>query len=66
MISRIVELIKNDSRTLYQLSKDSGIDYALLHRLVNGKVKKNIWLDTAFKLADALKVDVNEFREVAE
>lgn len=63
MINRIVKLIKEDPRTLYQLAKDAKVDYALLHRLVNGKVKKNIWLDTAFKLADALGVDINEFRE---
>lgn len=63
MISKIVKLINNDTRSLYQLAKDADVDYALLHRLVNGKVKKNIWLDTAFKLADALNVDVNEFRE---
>lgn len=63
MIIKINELIKNDSRSLYKLAKDAGVDYALLHRLTNGKVKKNIWLDTAFKLADALGVDINEFRE---
>ena len=63
MITKIVELINNDTRSLYQLAKDAEVDYSLLHRLVNGKVKKNIWLDTAFKLADALGVDINEFRE---
>lgn len=63
MVENIVKLIDKDERSLYQLAKDAGVDYALLHRLVNGKVKKNIWLDTAFKLADALGVDVNDFRE---
>lgn len=63
MVKRIITLIKSDERSLYQLSREAGLDYALLHRLVNGKVKKNIWLDTAFKLADALGVDINEFRE---
>lgn len=66
MIKNIIKIIKKDSRTLYQLAKDAGVDYALIHRLVNGKVKKNIWLDTAFKLADALGVDINEFREDEE
>lgn len=63
MIAKIVELINKDERSLYKIAKDAGVDYALLHRLVNGKVKKNIWMDTAFKLADTLGVDVNEFRE---
>lgn len=63
MIDEIVKLINSDDRTMYQLAKEAGVDYALIHRLVNGKVKKNIWLDTAFKLADALGVDINEFRE---
>ena len=61
-IEKIKTLIGKDERSLYRLAKDAGVDYALLHRLVSGKVKKNIWLDTAFKLADALGVDVNEFR----
>lgn len=63
MIEKIKILISKDERSLYQLAKDSELDYALLHRIVNGKVKKNIWLDTAFKLADTLGVDINEFRE---
>ncbi|MGX7178833.1 helix-turn-helix domain-containing protein [Facklamia hominis] len=62
-ISKIQQLISEDSRSLYQIAKDADLDYALLHRLVNGKVKKNVWLDTAFKLADVLGVDVNEFRK---
>ena len=62
-IKKIIQLINNDSRSLYQIAKDAGIDYALIHRIMSGKTKKNIWLDTAFKLADALGVDVNEFRE---
>ncbi len=62
-MKKIIYYIEKDERTLYQLAKDANVDYALLHRIVNGKTKKNIWLDTAFKLADALGVDVNDFRE---
>lgn len=62
-IDKIIFLIEKDGRTLYRLSKDGGLDYALLHRLVNGKVKSTIRLDTAFKLADVLGVEVNEFRK---
>lgn len=61
-LNKITTLIKNDERTLYAIAKDAGVDYALVHRLVNGKVKKDVWMGTAFKLADALGVDVNEFR----
>lgn len=65
-ISKIQQLIGEDPRSLYQIAKDADLDYALLHRLIKGKVKKNIWLETAFKLADALGVDINEFREDSE
>lgn len=62
-MERIIELISKDNRSLYKIAKDAGVDYALLHRIVTRKTKKHIWLDTAFKLADALGVDVNEFRK---
>ena len=62
-ISKIQQLISEDPRSLYQIAKDADLDYALIHRLIKGKVKKNIWLGTAFKLADVLGVDVNEFRK---
>lgn len=65
-MKRLIDLINKDERNLYQLSKDADVNYALIHRIMSGKTKKNIWLDTAFKLADALGVDVNEFREVEE
>lgn len=62
MLEKIKNLIKADNRTLYRLSKDSGLEYSLLHNLINNN-KKGIRLDTAFKLADALGVDVNAFRD---
>lgn len=62
MLKKIIQLIEKDERSTYRLAKDAEVDYAILHRLVNGKVKKNIWLDTAFKLADALDIDINQFR----
>lgn len=66
MLSKLTELIKKDKRSLYRLAKDSGVEYSLIHNIVNSKNKHSIRLDTAFKLADALGVDVNEFREVEE
>lgn len=63
MLSKLTELIKKDKRSLYRLSKDSGVEYSLIHNIVHNKEKKSIRLDTAFKLADALGVDVNEFKE---
>ncbi|MGX7108328.1 helix-turn-helix domain-containing protein [Facklamia miroungae] len=65
-MDRLKELIKKDGRSLYQIAKSSGLAYSLIHNVVNGKTKNTIQLDTAFKLADALGVDVNEFREEKE
>lgn len=66
MLSKLKDIIKKDKRNLYRLSKDAGVEYSLVHNIVNSKTKHSIRLDTAFKLADALGVDVNEFREVEE
>lgn len=66
MIDYIAQLVEEDARTLYQIAKDAGVDYALLYRLTHGKVKRDIYLSTAFKLADALGVSVEEFRESRE
>ncbi len=46
------EAIKADSRTLYRISKDSGVDYGVLHRFADGK--RGLTCDTADKLCDVL------------
>lgn len=46
----------------YQLSQRMGVSPTQVHKILTGK-SKDMKLSTAFKLADALGVDINEFRE---
>ncbi|PMC80481.1 XRE family transcriptional regulator [Aerococcus viridans] len=46
----------------YQLSKKMGVSPTQVHKILTGK-SKDMKLSTAFKLADTLGVDINEFRE---
>lgn len=62
LITKIQTLIKQSGKTPYRISKDSGLDKTTLYRLAKGE-KKSIELRTAFKLADALGVDINDFRK---
>ncbi|MDK7716059.1 helix-turn-helix domain-containing protein [Aerococcus urinae] len=55
------QLIKSE-KNMHQLSVITKIDHARLYRLKNGQVKE-MTLSNAFKLADALGVDINKFRE---
>lgn len=59
---KIETLIEKSGKTKYQISKETGIERATLTRLVKGE-NKDLMLSRAFKLADALGVDVNEFRK---
>ena len=59
------ELIIDSDRSLNEIGKEIGISHATLSRIVNGN-QKDMKLSTAFKLADALGVDINEFREDEE
>lgn len=61
-MKQIIRLINNSKKTRYQISKETNIPQSTLSRIIHGK-QKNIELDTAFKLADALEIDINEFRE---
>lgn len=46
----------------YQLSKRTGLNHVTIGRLIHGE-GKTMYLSTAFKLADVLGIDINEFRE---
>lgn len=65
-LNKIIRLIEESEKTIYQIAKEAGVDYALVHRIIHNKTKNTIRLDTAFKLADAIGVDINEFREEQE
>lgn len=49
----------------HQLSKKMEVSPTQVHKILTGK-SKDMKLSTAFKLADALGVDINEFREEKE
>lgn len=58
---KIAELLDKSNMKPYTLSRKAGVDAAMVYRLIEGS-QKDIMLSTAFKIADALGVDVNEFR----
>lgn len=58
----IEKYLKEKKITIYELSKRSGITRQGLYALRSGQAK-TLSLENAFKLADALEVDINEFRK---
>ena len=62
MWHKIEELLKERNMTTYRLAQLSGINKATLAHIKSGKVKKPLF-ETVCKIADALDVDINEFRE---
>ncbi|MEB7388727.1 helix-turn-helix domain-containing protein [Aerococcus viridans] len=67
MISRelILNFIKNNELSTRQIALKANISSQNLYNFLNGKLK-SMDVNTAFKLADALGVDINEFREDEE
>lgn len=62
---KLQHIVSNSNKSLNQLGKEIGVSHTTLTRIVNGD-QEDMKLSTAFKLADALGVDINEFREVEE
>lgn len=61
-MNKLSKIIIEKGTTPYKLSKKAGVDHAAIYKIIQGK-QKDIMLQTAFKIADALEVDINEFRE---
>lgn len=59
---KIQHLVSESGKTANQISKETGINHTSLYRLMDG-TNKDMRLSTAFKLANALGVDINEFKE---
>lgn len=59
---KLQHIVSNSNKSLNQLGKEIGVSHTTLTRIVNGD-QEDMKLSTAFKLADALGVDINEFRE---
>lgn len=62
---RIKNLINKTGLTKRQIALKAEISPQNLYNFLNGKLK-SMDVNTAFKLADALGVDINEFREDEE
>lgn len=58
----IEKIIKKSGMTANQIAKKAGIQHTIIYKLINGKIK-NIYLSTAIKIADALEISLDEFRE---
>lgn len=57
-----MKLIDNNKDSQSELARKKGLSHVTIHNIRTGKVK-DISLSTAFKLADALGADINEFRK---
>lgn len=62
---KIKELMDNAELTRHQIAQKVGVNHSVIYKIYNGSTKE-IKISTAFKLADALGVDINEFREDEE
>lgn len=56
-------LIKNSQKSINSIQEETGMKSGALYRLLSGE-REDVLLSTAFKLADVLGIDVNEFSEV--
>lgn len=59
---KIIRLIKENGLTNRQIALRAGLSSPIIYNIVNGK-KKDINFTTACKLADALEVSLEDFRE---
>ena len=61
-MKNVSQLLDEKNMTPYALAMKAGVDPAMIYKLMTGK-QTDVLLSTAFKLADALEVDINELRE---
>ncbi len=60
----IKDLLKERDITVYRLAKDSGIPYATVNDICNGKTRlEKCSAETIYKLAKALKVTMETLLE---
>lgn len=63
MNTKLIKTLMDKSElSRHQLAQKVGVNHSVIYRIYSGKTTE-IKLSTAFKLADALGVDINEFRE---
>lgn len=55
-------IIKKSGLTPHQVSKKAGIDHTVIYKLLSGE-RKDMYLSSAIKIADALEISLDEFRE---
>lgn len=60
-MNKFSKLVKESGMSILQLSKATGIPNQNLYLYARG-ARTNPSLETGFKLADALKIDINELR----
>lgn len=61
-MKKIMKIIQESEYTQSELARKIGVSHVAIHNIRTGKAS-DISLSTAFKLADALNVDIKEFRE---
>ncbi len=63
--NKLTKLIERSGLSVNEIQSKADMKSGALYRLLSGK-HKDVTLTTAFRLADALGVDINEFREEKE
>lgn len=59
---KIKNLIEKSGKSVYQVQSEVGLSQGQLYRILSGRTK-DIYLSTAFKLADSLGVNVEDLRK---
>ncbi len=62
---KVEKLLSNQDKTIYWLSKQTGISVSSLYYLRDGKLKKPSF-ELMCKIADALDVSLDYFRETED
>lgn len=62
---KIQKQLDKRNKTAYWLSKNTGISESMIYALRKGSTKE-ISFNKMIRIADALEVDINEFREEKE
>lgn len=60
-INKLKEYVDNSGMTVHEIQVKANLKSGQLYRILKG-INKDINLSTAFKIADALNIDINELR----
>lgn len=56
------EIVNKSGLTPHGVAKKAGIDHTVIYKILSGE-RKDIYLSSAIKIADALEISLDEFRK---